>query len=661
MVDSNTVNPNFVDPTPVSQPGNWSSTINCSIKPTINLFNLTRPDGTPTDNMVHGYNYAYDENNNYIALPYDIWVYYYYPNDSIVFYANVSQWNYALNISVQTDGLSNYSAEIENMTGPFGADGLYKFNITFNSSDLNMSNPYVSMKPSSIDLDVVYFDNAGNSNMTEIVAQYNFTPSQVYTELGGDTTDWSTIPDFTNVTNLTFEVPGVAKIKFTEGTDLTDMDFIHGLRNLADNFIIGDGSVFINSSALAALNKSATVWMYNLPFDETPGLLMNGQPVVLTNGASFTISDHSTINDFQWNATTKTLRFNVTHWSEYDADGTPPKLTITVSPATIYVGTDVDIVCTANEKTSSKNVTITDPEGNVYDLSEFTSPKKAGTYNVTCTAKDLVGLESTKTVTFTAKRRSSGGGGHYVPPIMQSFLIVDSKSGQHYKVNFTNENLSIVSMEFVSKGGNCEVGAERLRKRPNVPETGMNEYAYFDFTGKNVENVTIRFKVSKSWMEQNNIDPNSIVLERYHNEWIKLTTRMVGSDDKFYYYEATTPGFSYFIVGGTTKSSEEEVSDCRTKGCPSGEECKEVDNEYKCIEENNQTSSACGNGVCDQGENCENCASDCACNASSTCNNGTCVPKQEPHSSSQSNHTLAYILAAVIGIIIVVAGIKLLA
>jgi PGF-pre-PGF domain-containing protein len=79
---------------------------------------------------------------------------------------------------------------------------------------------------------------------------------------------------------------------------------------------------------------------------------------------------------------------------------------------------------------------------------------------------------------------------------------------------------------------------------------------YLDITATNlpdsiISRVTITFKVRKSWIESNDIDPNAIYMFRYSDgSWSRLPTSMLSEDDVWYYYRATSPGFSIFAIGG---------------------------------------------------------------------------------------------------------------
>jgi len=66
-----------------------------------------------------------------------------------------------------------------------------------------------------------------------------------------------------------------------------------------------------------------------------------------------------------------------------------------------------------------------------------------------------------------------------------------------------------------------------------------------------IELMKFEFIVSKTWINENNINKETIYLMRYHDEWQNLTTTLVSEDDIYVYYESETPGLSTFaVVGG---------------------------------------------------------------------------------------------------------------
>lgn len=64
-----------------------------------------------------------------------------------------------------------------------------------------------------------------------------------------------------------------------------------------------------------------------------------------------------------------------------------------------------------------------------------------------------------------------------------------------------------------------------------------------------IKTITYRFEVEKSWLLENNIPDNSMMLSRWNGEkWISLLTHVVGRDEKNVYYEATTNAIGLFAI-----------------------------------------------------------------------------------------------------------------
>ena len=69
-----------------------------------------------------------------------------------------------------------------------------------------------------------------------------------------------------------------------------------------------------------------------------------------------------------------------------------------------------------------------------------------------------------------------------------------------------------------------------------------------------VSNITIKFRVEKSWIEINKIDPNTIALYKYSGAWEKLPTDKLKEDDNFVYFQAHTKSLSLFAIAGNKKT-----------------------------------------------------------------------------------------------------------
>ena len=103
-------------------------------------------------------------------------------------------------------------------------------------------------------------------------------------------------------------------------------------------------------------------------------------------------------------------------------------------------------------------------------------------------------------------------------------------------------------------------------------------YKYLSIEKTNIEDediseVKLKFKVEKSWLTANNIDPDTILLKRLvDGSWEELPTAKVSEDDTYYYYEAISTGFSYFAITG-----EKTLPVCGNNIKEAGEECDGTD------------------------------------------------------------------------------------
>ncbi|RPJ51293.1 MAG: PGF-pre-PGF domain-containing protein, partial [Methanobacteriota archaeon] len=70
---------------------------------------------------------------------------------------------------------------------------------------------------------------------------------------------------------------------------------------------------------------------------------------------------------------------------------------------------------------------------------------------------------------------------------------------------------------------------------------------------ENVLDTVISFKVEKSWVQENYINPSSIVLYKYDDEkkeWVKLPVTLASESSQFLYFTANVPGYSSFVITG---------------------------------------------------------------------------------------------------------------
>jgi len=162
-------------------------------------------------------------------------------------------------------------------------------------------------------------------NSTSFTAVLNFQPADYDARLGGATTDWRGIRDFTNASGIVLEFfsgsDPVARIAYAGALNLCDPVTANSLFGLNEHIRIGAGTVGVNVSALPALDAPANISMYGLIFQNQPGVLFDGSPAVRTGQSS-----GGPVRSLSWDATSGTLALEVDRMGEYTADGDPPYL-----------------------------------------------------------------------------------------------------------------------------------------------------------------------------------------------------------------------------------------------------------------------------------------------------------------------------------------------
>ncbi len=147
-----------------------------------------------------------------------------------------------------------------------------------------------------------------------------------------------------------------------------------------------------------------------------------------------------------------------------------------------------------------------------------------------------------------------------------------------------------IGFEAKSNEGNVFTSVQVLNGLPadvNEGPSGSDTYEVMSITvgsegtisDSNAEDILIKFKVSREWIRENNIDPATIRLTRYHDDyWTDLPTGQVGEDEEFLYFTAQTTGFSIFKVMGD-KIIEEEGPEVEPEVIPEVVEEKPVQEE----------------------------------------------------------------------------------
>jgi len=143
-------------------------------------------------------------------------------------------------------------------------------------------------------------------------------------------------------------------------------------------------------------------------------------------------------------------------------------------------------------------------------------------------------------------------------------------SGESVLMNVVNPNIGVTNVNINVKNtlANAKIEVASLKAKPDdVTAAAATVYQYLQITPTNLKDAditraTIKFRVLKSWLTDNGVSENDIVLFRYaNNAWSTLATTKVDSDGTYVYYEATTTGFSYYAIGTGAVSGAFEIID----------------------------------------------------------------------------------------------------
>lgn len=106
---------------------------------------------------------------------------------------------------------------------------------------------------------------------------------------------------------------------------------------------------------------------------------------------------------------------------------------------------------------------------------------------------------------------------------------------------------------------NVEITITKLAEKP--PEIAVPSgmvFAYIEINATNINqtdlnSVLVDFDVNRTWVNESNIDENTIALLRYTDNWAPLKTTKTGETDTKLLFQAESPGFSSFAITGHEK------------------------------------------------------------------------------------------------------------
>jgi len=152
----------------------------------------------------------------------------------------------------------------------------------------------------------------------------------------------------------------------------------------------------------------------------------------------------------------------------------------------------------------------------------------------------------------------------FAPVLEVAFLQQSVAAGGEASFAFGNyiDKLSIYNIAIISKSSAVEpsMTLKAISLGDGIPSpanAGEIVYTVMSLSGSGIQSTfsTVNFKVLNSWIDENEIAPESVELKRLKvGSWETLDTRSVSGDESYHYYVSTFSGLSTFaIVGAVVK------------------------------------------------------------------------------------------------------------
>ena len=513
--------------------------------------------------------------------------------------------NFSSNV---TEGAIPLSVNFTDLSTNSPTSWLWDFGDGTNSTDQNPTHVFLSVGTYNVSLNAT---NVGGSNVSTQLS-YITTAATPVSNFSANTTEGA-VPMSVNFTDLSLNSPTGWLWNFGDGNTSTDQNPTHsyssaGIYNVSLNVTnVGGSNVSTQLSYITAYTVPAADFNANVTEGAAP-LTVNFTDLS-TNMPTSWAWDFGDGNTSTGQNPTYTYVSAGTYNVSLNATNVAGN---NVSTQTAYISVYITPVANFNASVTSGiaplSVTFTDLSNNTPtswlwdfgDGSNSTSQNPthsyttAGSYNVTLNATNIAGSNvsvvtgyiNVSAASTPVSVVSNDDGVRASVSQGQDPKIVSSSAssvkrvtgGSEVEYDFSDSGTPVLGVIFDAKTDEGLVVAkvQVLSSNPDgVPAQSVHHsYQVMSIdvgsegtiSKDSADNIQIRFKVSKQWIEENNIDVSTIRLTRFHGEqWNDLPTYQEREEDGYIYFYAETPGFSIFeVVGDEIGSTATETVETAT-------------------------------------------------------------------------------------------------
>ena len=498
--------------------------------------------------------------------------------------------NFSANV---TSGAVPLSVNFTDISTNTPTSWFWDFGDGTNSTDQSPIHVYSSAGTYNVSLNST---NVGGSNVSTQLSYITVYVTPVASFSSNVTS--GAIPLSVNFTDSSTNSPTSWFWDFGDGTNSTDQNATHSYTTA------GTYNVSLNATNVGGSNVSTQlsyITAYTVPVSNFSANLTEGAAPLTVN---FTDISTNTPTSWYWDfgdgnnstsqspthtyvsAGTYNVSLNATNIAGSDVATQTAYISVYITPVANF---SADVTSgTAPLSVSFTDLSTNTPTSWLWDFGDGSNSTSqdpthsysiAGSYNVTLNATNAAGsnvstqtsyvnVSAASTTTSTSSDDDSGVRASVSqgqdPAIVgtSASSVIRVTGGSPVEYDFSDGDTPVLAVSFDAKNDQGLVVAkvQTLLSAPEgVPSPSGRSYQMMSIdvgsegtiTSDSAENVMIRFKVSKQWIEENNIDVSTIRMTRYHGEqWNDLPTSQEREEGEYVYFYAETPGFSVFSVVG---------------------------------------------------------------------------------------------------------------